>query len=273
MALPVKEPCQLIAFDVGNTAVKCAVGAGEVWDILFRIPTRPIPTLPDRLAESLTAAGKSIPTGPRRWVASSVCPEADEALVQDCRRRGVPGPAIFGLHLPIPIPTLVRNPEQAGTDRLLCALGAREIVGAPCIVIGAGTAITVDLVDARGRFAGGAIAPGFELAARVLHEGAACLPLVEPAAPARAVGRDTDEAIQSGIDAFCRGGVTALVDGMSRELQPPHDQGVPVVVTGGASERVVPLDGPGKGAWGLPARRVPELIFVGMAAALRIGPV
>ncbi len=272
MALPVKETGQLIAFDVGNTAVKCAVSTGDVWDIIFRIPTRPIPTLPDRLAESLTAAGESTPTGPRRWVASSVCPEADEALAQNCRRRDVPGPEIFGQHVPIPIPTLVRSPAQTGADRLLCALGARKIVGAPCIVIGAGTAITVDLVDTRGRFAGGAIAPGFGLAARALHEGAARLPLVESAAPARAVGRDTREAIQSGVDAFCRGGVAALVSAMSRELAPPHDKVAPVVVTGGASERLVTLDGPGEGAWGRLARRVPELIFVGMAAALRIGP-
>lgn len=249
----------LVAFDVGNSALKCAVSTGGTWTVLFRIPTRPVDTLGGRLAESLSAHEESLPTGRRRWVASSVCPDADEALAEDCRRRGVAGPELFGRDLSIPIPTLTQEPSKVGTDRLLCALGARELVGAPCIAVGAGTAITVDLVDGEGRFAGGAIAPGFSLSAQALYEGTACLPLIEPEAPQRTAGLDTTEAMQSGICRFCRGGVESLIALLSRESGTP---GIPVVVTGGDASLLLPLE------VDVPVREVPELVFIGMAAAL-----
>jgi len=248
----------LIAFDVGNTAIKGAVCVGGRWEVILKVPTRPLDSLGDRLAAALTARAASIPTGPRRWVASSVCSEADEALAEDCRGRCVPGPEMFGRELPVPIPVLVRQPQKVGTDRLLCALGAREIAGAPCIVVGAGTAITVDLVDAEGRFAGGAIAPGFGLAARALHEGTSLLPLVEPGVAVRAAGRDTEEAIRSGIYHFCRGGVRELIARLAAE----SGGRAAVVVTGGDAGLLLPLDVDAE------VREAPELIFHGMSAAL-----
>ena len=171
---------------------------------------------------------------------------------------GAPKPEFFGRDVPIPIETLLMHPERAGTDRLLCALGARERAGAPCVVVGAGTAITVDLVDAEGRFAGGAIAPGFGLAARALHEGASALPLIEPAVPDRAAGLDTVEAIQSGVYHSCRAGTSELV----RLLMEQAGGDPAVLIAGGDAELLLPLPSAPD------ARRVPELIFLGMAAAL-----
>ena len=252
----------LIAFDVGNSAVKCAVRRAAGWEVVFRVATHPIAALGDRIAEALTACAGRLPAGPRRWLASSVFPDADRALFEDCRRRGVPGPEVFGRDLPIPIPALVRHPERVGADRLLCALGARELFGAPCITVGAGTAITVDLVDAEGRFAGGAIAPGFGLAARALHEAAARLPLVDPQPPPGPVGRDTEEAIRSGVEAFCCGGAAALVSAMAAE---PGAGGHPtVVLTGGDAGRLTAALRPCAGRFEV----VPDLIFHGMSAAL-----
>jgi len=252
----------VVAFDVGNTCLKGAVLRGGRCEALFAIPTAPLESLGERLAESLTACADSIPTGPRRWVASSVCPEADRVLAQDCLRRGVPGPEMFGRDLPVPIPALVREPGRVGTDRLLCALGARAILGAPCIAVGAGTAITVDLVDAEGRFAGGAIAPGLRLSAWALHEGTSLLPLVEPSVPERAVGLDTVEAVRIGVHTFCRAGVAELVRLLSAEAGRGP---VPVALTGGDATALLPLPANAQ------VRHVPELIFLGMAEALRGG--
>jgi len=253
----------LIAFDVGNTSVKGAVEVGGAWKVILLVPTRPFEDLGDRLADALTACAASIPDGPRRRVASSVCAEADAALAEDCRRHGVPGPKMFGRDLPIPLPAGVKEPERVGTDRLLCALGARELVGAPCIVVGAGTAVTVDLVDADGGFAGGAIAPGLSLSARALHDGTSALPLVEPSRPERAVGRDTEEALRSGVYHVWHAGVCGLVRLMRQEAGYPQ---APVVVTGGNASLLVPLDAEGT------VEQAPELIFLGMSAALGLAP-
>jgi type III pantothenate kinase len=97
------------------------------------------------------------------------------------------------------------EPERVGRDRLFAARGALEIVRASAIVVDAGTALTVDALRVsadgasglRGRFEGGAIAPGPRLLADALARHAARLPLVDPAPGARALGRVTLGALQS----------------------------------------------------------------------------
>lgn len=248
-----------VAFDVGNTSTKGAVlGAGGV-ALLLHLPTAPVETLAGRLARAMAESGHALATR-AECVVSSVCPEANDSLRRFWEHRGQGGlVCFFGSDLPVPIPTLVREPSRVGTDRLLCALGAREIIGAPCVVVGVGTAITVDLVDAQGRFAGGAIAPGLSLAARALHEGTAALPTVEPTVPRRAAGRDTGEAMQSGIYHFCRAGAGELIGLLKEEA----GGSVAVVVTGGDAPLLLPFPGVAD------VRHVPDLIFDGMAAALR----
>jgi len=250
-----------LAFDIGNSAVKCAVCRKSEWRPLGAAATLPFESLADRLGHCLL--GDDLPPlEADRCVASSVCPKADEAVRDFWRMvHGQGGVEFFGRDLPIPIEGLVREPDKVGTDRLLCALGARETVGSPCIVVGVGTAVTVDLVDREGRFAGGAIAPGFDLAARALAEGAASLPLVEPQRPVRTAGTDTVEAIRSGIFWFCVGGVLRTIRQLREENQ---CQAATVVCTGGRAELLVD---------GLPTceiRHVPDLVFQGMSAALRM---
>ena len=251
--------CTTIAFDVGNSTVKCAVLRREQWQVAAREPTEPVEALACRLRRAMAA--QQLLFGPEsRCLVSSVCPPADEQIMGLSRALpGAPKPEFFGRDIPIPMETLLRHPERAGTDRLLCALGARAIAGAPCIVVGLGTAITVDHVDAEGRFTGGAIAPGLGLAAHALHEGTACLPEVTPLRPRQATGHGTEEAIQSGIYWLCRGGVAEI----ARQLR--MEQGseeAPVVVTGGDAELLLPLPVSG------PVHHEPNLIFVGMATAL-----
>jgi len=253
------EPGPVLSFDVGNTRLKAAAVRGRHCTILFGVETRPLETLGERLAHALgRAAGAFLAPG-ARCVASSVCPAALRALEECCRRLRLPEPQVFGRDLPIPIQTLLREPGRVGSDRLLCALGARALLGAPCIAVAVGTAITVDLVDGAGRFAGGAIAPGPRLAARALHEGTALLPLIEPRGPVRIAGLNTEEAIVSGIHAACTGGVRELIAGMEREL---GEGALPVALTGGDALLLLPLPAQGE------VRHVPELIFLGMAEAL-----
>lgn len=246
--------CNLLGVDIGNTAVKCAAFAGE-WQLLARIETRPVDTLATRLTEALDR--EDLPR-PLRCVAASVHPPADEAVVKAIWHATGANTEFLGKDVALPIDVNVREPARVGADRILCALGAREIAGAPCVVVSAGTAITVDFVDADGAFAGGAISPGFTTAARSLREQTALLPQIRPARPAQDVGADTEGAVTSGVFWFCAGGVLALV-GRYRTM--PGAEDAPVVVTGGdgellleALERYAPI-------------HRPELVFVGMGIA------
>src|SRR5262245_62003842 len=101
---------------------------------------------------------------------------------------------------------LVKNRAQTvGGDRLAQASAAWHRVGGPCVVVSMGTAITIDVVNGRGEFSGGLIAPGLRLMARALHEHTARLPEVEPARLKSPLGRHTREAIQAGISFAAEG--------------------------------------------------------------------
>ncbi len=251
-------PVSLVAFDVGNTTVKCAVRRDAGWEVLLRVATLPAESLAQRLREAL-GDGPAQGADGVRSVACSVRPDADEGLAAFWRDVSATPVEFFGRDLQVPIETLVDEPARVGTDRLLLALGARQTCGAPCVIVSAGTAITIDLVDAEGRFAGGAIAPGFHLAARALHGQTAMLPLVEPTEPPpddSTPGRNTAEALRQGIYWFCAGGVRALISRYTRAAA------APVVCTGTDAPLLLPA---------LRDRQVhhePDLIFKGMAAAL-----
>mgnify|MGYP006279163883 CR=1 FL=1 len=248
----------VVAFDVGNTKTKCAiVGQGRP-EIQFEVLTNPTGNLADRLETALETS----PTETFRnlyAVASSVNPAANDPLADFWESATGNDMHFFGGDLTIPITQLTTEPERTGADRLLCALGSIKLAGSPCIVVMAGTAITVDLVDARGCFVGGAIAPGFHLCARVMSEGTALLPEVTPAAAPSAVGRSTESAIESGIRHFCVGGVRLLLEEYSR-LVPENPA---VVMTGGDSGRLMSME------TNLEVHREPALIFIGMREALR----
>ena len=98
----------------------------------------------------------------------------------------------------LPIAVRVDRPAEVGPDRLVNALAAARLHGAPAIVVDFGTATTFDVVAPDGAYVGGAIAPGLELGLEVLAARTARLPRVELRAPDRAIGRDTASAIQSG---------------------------------------------------------------------------
>ena len=109
---------------------------------------------------------------------------------------------------------LVRNRARTvGGDRLAQASAAWDLTRGPCVVVSMGTAITIDVVNRRGEFTGGLIAPGLRLMARSLHEHTALLPEVEPVRRRSPVGRHTREAIQSGISIAAEGLIRAALRG------------------------------------------------------------
>src|SRR6185295_1995677 len=116
---------------------------------------------------------------------------------------------------------LVKNsaihPETVGADRLAQASAAWGRTRGACVVVSMGTAITIDVVNARGEFVGGLIAPGLRLMARALHDHTALLPEVEPVRTRNPVGRHTRAAIQAGISTAAEGLIrTALARSKGR---------------------------------------------------------
>jgi len=126
-----------------------------------------------------------------------------------------------------------RDPGGTGWDRLYAARAALEVIGSSCLVVDAGTALTVDAVRRAGedRFLGGAIAPGPTLLAEALGRGGAQLFEVRPEPGAAALGRDTREALAAGVAIGFRGAARELVERVAAEAGLEE---APVVLTGGA---------------------------------------
>ncbi|MFY9287419.1 MAG: type III pantothenate kinase, partial [Alphaproteobacteria bacterium] len=100
------------------------------------------------------------------------------------------------------------------------------------LILDFGTATTFDVVDAEGNYVGGAIAPGINLSLEALHMAAAKLPRVGIEPSKRVIGKNTNEAIQSGI----YWGYTGLIEGMITRIKKEFGQPMTVIATGGLSK-------------------------------------
>ena len=127
------------------------------------------------------------------------------------------GTLLLGRDFPPVVKNRARRPETVGADRLAQASAAWVRTQGPCVVVAMGTAVTIDVVNGRGEFLGGLIAPGLRLMARALHEHTALLPEVEPVRLQSPLGRHTTEAIQAGISFAAEGLIrTALAKSRGR---------------------------------------------------------
>ncbi len=133
--------------------------------------------------------------------------------------------------LPLPIVNEYETPETLGKDRLAAVVGATVFFPRQaCLVIDAGTCITIDLIDAKGHYRGGNISPGLQMRLRAMHEFTARLPRPALKWPADWIGRTTDTALQNGA---LRGALLELA-GYERLS---HDEfgDINVLLTGGDS--------------------------------------
>lgn len=172
----------------------------------------------------------------------------------------------FGTDLAIPIQNSLTDDSTVGQDRLLDALGAFSRSQQACVVVDAGTAVTVDFVDGQGVFQGGAIAPGLEMMAAALHDRTSALPRIDvrsnPASLRERLsgspfGKDTRHAIELGVVSAVRGLTHHLIDRYAE-----HYGAYPrVVATGGDAPLLFDGDE-------LIELIVPDLTLIGMLAAV-----
>ncbi|MBI3099226.1 MAG: type III pantothenate kinase [Planctomycetes bacterium] len=251
----------LLALDLGNTSADAALFTWRRNAPHLRSARKwPIKRI-ERLPSLWRAWPAAIRLGPPTAVAiASVNPAALRSAERTVRRLFRMAPVVLGRDLPFPVKIRIRRPEQVGADRLAASLAAhhRAPRGRPAIVVDFGTAISFDVVSARGEFLGGVIAASPAVAARGLHESCALLPLIEPRPVRSPIGQDTAHAIRSALHFGTPGLVCAILDALRRELR-----GRPcVIATGGAARHWAPRL-PGIDAV------VPHLVLEGIARGWR----
>ncbi len=127
------------------------------------------------------------------------------------------------------------KPNTIGPDRLANAVAARHRFGAPSVVVDFGTAVTFDVVDARGNYVGGIIAPGLAAMTDYLHEKTALLPRIKIREVKSPIGKSTEHAMLVGAVHGYRGLVRELINELKRELKVKR---LPVVATGGYAKLI-----------------------------------
>src|SRR6476620_2717114 len=120
------------------------------------------------------------------------------------------------------------RPDTIGPDRLANAVAVRHRFGAPAIVVDFGTAVTFDVVNLAGNYAGGIIAPGLAAMTDYLHEKTALLPRIKIRETRSVVGKSTEQAMLVGAVQGYRGLVRELIGELKRELRAKK---LPVVAT------------------------------------------
>lgn len=135
------------------------------------------------------------------------------------------------------MPIRTESPHEVGADRLVNSVAAYARVGAACVVVDFGTAVTYDVISSAGEYLGGLITPGIEISLDALSERAAKLPRVELGEPRAVIGRSTVEAIRSGV-AF---GFAGQVEGIVRRLREELGESVRVIATGGFAPVMYPF--------------------------------
>lgn len=224
----------VILIDIGNTTTGIATWANASIRTALHVPTD------DTVAfeESLKTHIQACPGGqPAAVVVGSVVPDALDRVrdtVQESLQQQI---LVVGDAVALPIDVAVRDRKAIGVDRVCAAAAAFEQVQAACVVVDFGTAVTVDVVDDDGVLLGGAILPGVELQFRALHKHTAALPAVSQGVPELPYGRDTVEAIQTGVCRGIVGAVRGIVEGYASTL----NRWPQVVATGGDTEFMAPL--------------------------------
>jgi type III pantothenate kinase len=127
------------------------------------------------------------------------------------------------------------KPNSIGPDRLANAVAARVHFSAPVVVVDFGTAVTFDVVNAKGNYVGGIIAPGLAAMTNYLHEKTALLPQIEIREVKSAIGKSTEHAMLVGAVHGYRGLVRELIGELKAELRVKK---LPVVATGGYAKLI-----------------------------------
>lgn len=249
----------ILAISVGNTRTQAGRfldGIGEI-DASEYIANDQLDTIVDRVAHHWEQLADEEAVVALASVNDSV------ARVLEARIGGRLGVDIsrIGRDILPAISTRLDPSVRTGVDRLLCAAAAFTTLKQACVVIDAGTAITIDFVDGEGTFHGGVIAPGAQMQLNSLHAHTDALPQVSFALPTNEpFGRNTEQAMLQGVFFGIRGLVQRMIERYATELGT-----FPLVVaTGGDAQLILNHED-------FVDRIVPDLVLMGIAISVVAG--
>ncbi len=229
----------LLAVDVGNTQTHFGTFEGEQLREHWRFAT-----VRQSTADELGAALRSL-LALRGYsfeelgssIVSSTVPQLEPEWSAMARRYLGHETQVVGPGTRTGMAIRYDNPREIGADRLVNAVAIRARFGGCAVCVDFGTATTFDVVSGEGEYLGGALMTGIEISLEALSERGARLPKVDLAPPRSVIGKNTIDAIRSGVVFGYAGAIDAILRRLYDELGERPD----VIATGGLAQLVVPF--------------------------------
>lgn len=229
----------ILAIDIGNTNIVLGCMEGTRIVVEARMATDLLKTSDQYCVElkNLLRLYEVDLTAIEGVIISSVVPPVLNSCKTAVRKLTGKTPMVVGPGIKTGLNIQMENPAQIGSDLIVAAVAALSRFAPPLIIIDMGTATTITAIDKNGTYVGGCISPGPKLSAEVLSSRTAQLPAISLESPKRAIGKNTVEAMRSGVML----GSACMVDGMIDRLEQELGQKATVIATGGIARFVLPM--------------------------------
>ena len=229
----------ILAIDTGNTHIVlgCIDDEGEITHIL-RLETNTHKTEYEyaaQIKQILDLEGVGIADFEGAIISSSV-PQIIEILKKAVKIITGLDAMVLGVGVKTGLEIVLDDPTSIAADLVATAVAAKNGHPLPCIVIDMGTATTVTVVDAKGRYIGGAIMPGVRLSMQALSSGTSLLPNIEIVPPQKTIASNTIDSMKSGIIFGTAGSLDGIIDRYEEVLGNVGS----IVATGGLASTVCP---------------------------------
>ena len=170
-------------------------------------------------------------------IISSVVPQVMNSIRTAIRKLLDLEPLIVGPGLKTGLDIRLDNPAAMGAGLVAADVAALAEYQPPLIIIDMGTATTMSVLDPKGAHLGGCVCPGVKISLDALTSRTSLLPGIQLDSPKQAVGRNTADAMRSGI----MFGNAAMLDGMIDRFSQETGWDFTVLATGRLAERIAPL--------------------------------
>ena len=229
----------ILTVDIGNSNI--VLGGVRDKEIIFeaRLRTEPTKTSDQYCVDLkilMEVYGVSN-TDIEGTIIASVVPQVLNSMRTAIQKLTGKVPLVVGPGLKTGLNILLENPGQTGADLVVADVAALREHKPPLIIIDMGTATTMSVLDKNGSHIGGCIIPGVKISMDALTDRTALLPGLQLDQPKKAIGRNTIDAMRSGIMM----GTACMLDGMVERMEAELGSKATVIVTGGIAKFIVPM--------------------------------
>ena len=229
----------ILTIDIGNSNI--VLGGVREQDIVFEARLRTEPTkTSDQYCVDLKILMEVYGvknTDIEGTIIASVVPQVLNSMRTAVQKLTGKVPLVVGPGLKTGLNILLENPGQTGADLVVADVAALREHKPPLIVIDMGTATTMSVLDKNGAHIGGCIIPGVKISMDALTDRTALLPGLQLDQPRKAIGRNTIDAMRSGIML----GTACMLDGMVERMEAELGCKTTVIITGGIAKFIAPM--------------------------------